>query len=86
MSNSLRLRFKPLPGRYALSYPLHSSQQLVTEINGEIQICLTVYDTHKLRMELLSYGTDVEVMTPPALREWLRATHQAAAGGPDRTG
>jgi predicted DNA-binding transcriptional regulator YafY len=38
-----------------------------------------VYDTHELRMELLSYGPDVEVLAPIALRDWLQATHHAAA-------
>jgi proteasome accessory factor B len=75
----IRLRFEPVQGRYALSYPLHSSQQLVAETADEIQISLTVYDTHELRMELLSYGPDVEVLAPPALRTWIQETHLAAA-------
>ena len=73
------LSFEPVQGRYALGYPLHSSQQLIAETDDKIQISLTVYDTHELRMELLSYGPDVEVLAPPKLREWLRATHHVAA-------
>ena len=75
----IRLRFEPVQGRYTLSYPLHPSQQIMAETDDEIQISLTVYDTHEMRMELLSYGPDVEVLAPASLRNWLRATHQAAA-------
>ena len=75
------LRFAPVQGRYVLSYPLHASQQVVaaTAHDDKIDIRLTVYDTHDLRMELLSYGPEVEVLAPPALREWLRTQHDAAA-------
>ena len=77
----IRLRFAPVQGRYALSYPLHSSQEVL--VNNEAEICLrlTVYDTHDLRMELLSYGPEVEVLAPAALRAWQRRQHGAATGG-----
>jgi proteasome accessory factor B len=65
-------------GRYALSYPLHSSQEIVAVSDDEIRLRLTVYDTHELRMELLSYGQEVEVLAPANLREWLQETHSAA--------
>ncbi len=75
----IRLRFEPVQGRYALSYPLHPSQRLVRESHDCIDLTLTVYDTHELRMELLSYGPAVEVLAPAGLREWLRARHREAA-------
>ena len=73
------LRFAPVQGNYTISYPLHPSQQVVARTDNEIRISLTVFDTHELRMELLSYGPDVEVLAPSTLREWLRNTHLAAA-------
>ncbi|UYZ64459.1 helix-turn-helix transcriptional regulator [Hymenobacter weizhouensis] len=72
------LRFEPVQGRYALSYPLHSSQQVVLHTEDELRLRLTVYDTHELRMELLSYGPEVEVLAPAELREWLRQSHSLA--------
>ncbi|SET50291.1 helix-turn-helix transcriptional regulator [Hymenobacter actinosclerus] len=75
----IRLRFAPVQGRYALSYPLHASQQLESETEDAICLSLNVYDTHELRMELLSYGGEVEVLEPPDLRTWLREAHGAAA-------
>lgn len=74
----IRLRFEPVQGRYVLSYPLHPSQHVVAAGDDEIDISLTVYDTYELRMELLSYGPDVEVLAPIPLRNWLRETHLAA--------
>ena len=32
---------------------------------------LRIYDTHDLRMELLSMGGEVEVLAPNNLREWM---------------
>ncbi len=72
------LRFAPVQGRYALSYPLHTSQETVVVSDDEIRLRLKVYDTHELRMELLSYGPEVEVLAPASLREWLQETHGAA--------
>jgi predicted DNA-binding transcriptional regulator YafY len=72
------LRFRPEQGRYALSYPLHASQRLVRQSADEIVLALTVFDTHDLRMELLSYGPEVAVLAPPALRDWLQGQHAEA--------
>jgi proteasome accessory factor B len=44
----------------------------------ESRLALTVFDTHDLRMELLSYGPEVEVLAPAALRDWLQEQHAAA--------
>lgn len=73
------LRFSVMQGRYALSYPLHPSQRLLAQNENEIRIGLHVFDTHDLRMELLSYGPEVEVLAPAELREWLRQAHAEAA-------
>jgi proteasome accessory factor B len=72
------LRFTPTQGRYALSYPLHASQRLLLHSDIEIRLALTVFDTHDLRMELLSYGPEVEVLAPATLHNWLRAQHSEA--------
>ncbi|MDO7887915.1 helix-turn-helix transcriptional regulator [Hymenobacter cheonanensis] len=72
------LRFSPQQGRYALAYPLHASQRVLVHNEAEIRLTLTVFDTHDLRMELLSYGPAVEVLAPAGLRRWLRAQHTEA--------
>lgn len=67
------LRFDPVQGRYMLGYPLHASQRVLAQNDEEICLVIKVFDTHDLRMELLSYGPTVAVLAPAALREWLRA-------------
>jgi predicted DNA-binding transcriptional regulator YafY len=76
------LRFAPRQGRYVLGYPLHASQRLLLQSDTEIRLSLTVFDTHDLRMELLSYGPSVEVLAPASLRQWLQAQHAAAGAQP----
>lgn len=56
-----------------LGYPLHASQRVLTQNTGEIQLALTIFDTHEFRMEVLSYGPGVEVLAPTSLRAWLQA-------------
>ena len=73
------LRFASVQGCYTLSYLLHPLQRLVAETNDKIQLSLTVYNTHELRMELLSYGPMVKVLAPPTLRDWLRMQHRTTA-------
>ena len=50
------LSFTAQQGRYALSYPLHTSQRVLLENDDEIRLSLRVFLTHELYMELLSYG------------------------------
>ncbi len=66
----IMLRFAPVQGRYALSYPLHPSQRLLRDDAAAIELSIRVYDTPELRMELRSYGDAVEVLAPKGLREW----------------
>ncbi len=76
------LRFTPVQGRYALGYPLHASQRVVVNDEAEIRLALTVFDTHDLRMELLSYGSAVEVLAPVELRAWVQQQRGAAVLAP----
>jgi len=63
------LRFEPGQGRYMLGYPPHASQCVLAQNDEEICLVLKVFDTHDLRMALLSYGPAVEVLVPAELRE-----------------
>ena len=73
------LSFEPTQGRYALSYPLHPSQEVLVANAQEIRLRLKVFDTYELRLELLGYGQYVQALAPPALRAWLHEQHGAAA-------
>jgi len=74
------LRFEPTQGRYALSYPLHASQRVLSQTAEAMEVSLRVFLTHELYMELLSYGAAVEVLAPVCLRDWVHQGHAEAAG------
>lgn len=71
------LSLTPTQGRYAQTFPLHASQRLLSQSEMATRISLRVYDTHDLRMELLSMGGEVEVLAPASLRDWMSQTYQA---------
>lgn len=66
------LSFTPQEGRYIKSLPLHHSQQLLLENEEEIRMSLFLQLTHDFRMELLSFGNQVQVLEPESLRQDLR--------------
>jgi len=72
------LSLTPTQGRYVQTFPLHNSQRLLRQSETAVCISLHVYDTHDLRMELLSMGEEVEVMAPASLREWVRQSFSTA--------
>lgn len=75
-SQEIVLSLTPTQGRYVQAYPLHTSQQLLHQSETETRIRLRIFDTHDLRMELLSMGEEVEVLAPSSLRDWMRHSCQ----------
>lgn len=73
------LSLTPTQGRYVQSFPLHCSQQVLSQTATETRIGLRVFDTHDLRMELLSMGEEVKVLAPAELRAWLHHSYAAAS-------
>ncbi len=70
------LSFDPFQGKYIKSFPLHESQKILMDDENELRIGLTLFITHDLVMELLSYGDTLEVIEPESLREEIRLTAQ----------
>ena len=70
-SQEIVLSLTPTQGRYVQTFPLHTSQRLLSQSKTATRISLRIYDTHDLRMELLSMGEEVEVLAPNSLREWV---------------
>jgi predicted DNA-binding transcriptional regulator YafY len=65
------LKVEPVAAKYLDSLPLHHSQK-VKEMNDDHFIfSLFVSITEELRRELLSFGGDVQVVTPDSLRDTL---------------
>lgn len=63
------LSFTPQQGKYIKSLPLHNSQQVLLDNDSELRISLFVVLNYDLKMQLLSYGSKVEVLEPLKLRQ-----------------
>ena len=64
------LRFAPYQGNYIKSLPLHHSQKTLSDCPQKgLIVSLFLYNTLDLRMKILSYGADCEVISPPSLRQ-----------------
>ena len=72
------LSFTPREGRYVQSLPLHHSQELVLKNEKEIRFRYFIRPTYDFRMELLSYGDQVKVLKPEALKMSIKTQLQTA--------
>ncbi len=67
----LELKVKPWLANHLDESPLSYQQKLQKQNNGEYLLITNVLDSIQLRRWLLSYSTELEVMQPPELRDWL---------------
>lgn len=58
------LSFSPSQAQYILAQPMHHSQLVILENEQEVRVQLEVYITQELIMVILSYGTQVRVLSP----------------------
>jgi predicted DNA-binding transcriptional regulator YafY len=72
------LSFDEFQGKYILSLPLHETQEVLYENEGEIAVKLQLRITHDFIMKLLSFGNTVEVIQPQSLRNKIKKAHQEA--------
>ncbi len=68
------LSFSSSQAPYILSQPLHQSQTVIKQTKTELDVSLDVYITPELRMAILSYGPEVEVLKPTSLRKEIKET------------
>ena len=73
------LSFSKEQGQYVKSYPLHHSQKIINESSSEIQFEITVYLSYDFLHELLSYGQDIEVISPKKLITQLKKVYDIMA-------
>ena len=66
---TIRLKFMAEQGIYIETCPLHSSQRLVSKTDEYMIFELNLKPTFDFFQVLLSYGSDVEVISPQSLRE-----------------
>ena len=73
------LRFGPEAGRWVAEEYWHSSQQAEVQPDGIVLFRLQVAVTPEFVNWLLYYGSRVEVLEPPGLRERVAEEHRGAA-------
>ncbi len=66
------LEFSWQQGNYIKSFPLHHSQKVISDSEDGLLLEMFVHPTTDLVMELLKYGSEVEVIEPHKLREELK--------------
>jgi predicted DNA-binding transcriptional regulator YafY len=72
------LRFRPEVAGRVLEAQWHSSQRVTRLADGSLEWRATVSGTIEIRLWILSWGADVEVVQPAALRDDVAATLRAA--------
>ncbi|WP_185974286.1 helix-turn-helix transcriptional regulator [Litoribacter populi] len=81
------LSFSAQQGRYVKSLPIHHSQCVLLDDGIELKVSLYVVINLDLKMQLLSYGSQVEVLEPMELRaaiaEELKNSMKKYAGTPE---
>lgn len=66
------LSFSPLQGKYIKTVPLHHSQQIQKDSKTELRISLNLIINPELKMQLLSYGPNVKIISPKKLAEEIK--------------
>lgn len=66
------LQFSWQQGNYIKSFPLHTSQKIITDTENKLVIELHIHPTNDIVMELMKYGSDVEVIEPPKLKNEIK--------------
>lgn len=69
----VHLRFSPLSGKYVATRPWHASQEVIRDDETALETVMELCITRELVMQILSYGSDVEVKAPDRLRSEVKA-------------
>ncbi len=74
------IRFSPAVARRVAETRWHASQQLEPQADGSLVWRGRVAGTHEIRIWILGWGADAEVLEPAALRDAVADEHRRAAG------
>ncbi len=75
------LKLDEVQSQYIISNPLHPSQEITLVKPGSYQVKLFVIPSDELKMQILSYGSKVEVIKPEWLRKEIQTTLTKAIEG-----
>lgn len=71
--SEVRLRFSSLVARNVAEVRWHQTQQVIWNADGTVDLFFTVSGFSEIVWWILGYGSEVEVLSPPALRQLVRA-------------
>lgn len=66
------LEFSWQQGNYIKSFPLHTSQKIISDSEDTLIIELHIHTTNDIIMELLKYGSEVKILEPKALQKKIK--------------
>lgn len=66
------LQFSWQQGNYIKSFPLHTSQKVISDTEHSLVVELFIHTTNDFVMELLKYGKEVTVLEPQELRNSIK--------------
>jgi predicted DNA-binding transcriptional regulator YafY len=69
----IKLKFDISQLQYLKSVPIYENQKIIEENTTNFILELFSYDTYELRQEILKYGSNVEVLEPLLLRNWVKS-------------
>ncbi|MFP5343793.1 MAG: helix-turn-helix transcriptional regulator [Candidatus Limnocylindria bacterium] len=78
-ATEVALRFAPAVAARVAETTWHPDQRTARGADGSLEWRATVSGTIEVRLWILSWGDDVEVLEPPSLRADVAATHRRAA-------
>lgn len=74
------LHFDNSNAPYVLTKPLHSSQKILNQENGELTVEINVVHNFELERVILGFGESVKVISPKILVKRIREKHEKALG------
>jgi predicted DNA-binding transcriptional regulator YafY len=66
------LRFKGFRARWVPEQLWHQAQEVRETVDGGIELCFPVADFREVKLMILQFGADVEVVAPEVLRDEIR--------------
>ena len=60
-----------MQGNYLKAAPIHTTQKVLFDTVEEFRVCIKVIPSYELYAKLRSYGSNITVISPPAIRKML---------------
>ncbi|MCS4165230.1 WYL domain-containing protein [Sphingobacterium sp. BIGb0116] len=70
------LSYSAFQGKYIKFLPLHHTQEIVVDNEGELRVKLNMYVTYDFAIELLSVDAEVKVIAPESLADKMKEEYR----------